>query len=85
MDETLSNEPQSYAVTLNLLVKADSYSELRKRVAFLQDAAGKVFRSDPNLDGYYIGLDDAHSTIKPPVDEYSHDVKADLPLEGFSK
>lgn len=72
-DNDLTNEPQEYAVSINALVKADSFMELKKRVTSLQSFLQQALRSDPNSDGYYIGVDDIWSNIKPPILEDSSD------------
>lgn len=66
-DQDVTNEPQEYAITINALVKADSYMELRKRVTALQALVQKALKSNPNTDGYYISVDDIISNIKPPI------------------
>lgn len=73
MDENngeLTNTPVEYVVSFNVLVSADSFIELRKRVTAIQGGLQKALRSNPNTDGYYISVDDIHSNIKPPT---SHD------------
>lgn len=62
-----SNQSQPHAVTITALVHSDNYVELRKRVKVISEFVESVLKSDPNTEGFYIGVDDIWYNVKPPI------------------